>query len=124
LTYALNIDEVAIDDCEDSICCATITVASRAYKIKIVYPDADKIQFGYKFTQVAIYALQLQGLTSLISDDFCHIQTIHNTLIKRPPLIYKDGMVDLLLPDEKYRMSLLYGSIGEIEELKQIEFIS
>lgn len=122
LSYALNVEQLSINTYENGICTANILIAKQEHQIEIICPEETDIQFGYKFTQSALSELQKIGIINLISDNFARLKIAHFISIQRSPIIYQDPMLKILLPDEKYRMAILYGLIRENKQFRQIHF--
>jgi hypothetical protein len=123
LIYALDVESLSICGYKDGVCLVHTVVEGKEYHLMISCPEETDIQFGYKFTQMAIEQLKPLVDRQIVSKKFCHLITSYQVLVKKSPLVYKDGMIGILFPGADYRLAILYGLIREIEKFKKIEFI-
>ncbi|PSB54709.1 hypothetical protein [Chamaesiphon polymorphus] len=123
LRYALDVESLSICSYKHGVCLVNIILEGEEYCLKIICPEETDIQFGYKFTRIAIQQLKQLVDRQIVSEKFCDLVTIYQVLINKSPLVYKDRMISVLFPGKNYRLAILYGLIREIEKSKEIEFI-
>jgi hypothetical protein len=127
LDYALNAnaEKISVDACADKTWLAIVTISGQEYQIKIICPEESDIQFGYKFVNIAINLLQLQGANDISSRDFMWLKRVYSSLTKSSSsLVYEPPMIGWFLPGEKYRMAIMYGIIREIKALEKLNLSS